>query len=228
MNAGEWRRGGRYQRCGEFDIFYRDAGSGDALLCIHGFPTASWDWHRIWPELTGRFRVIAPDLLGFGFSDKPVGHAYSVVEQATLLEALLSAVGIRAAHVLAHDYGVTVAQELLARQSEQPVRSGNGFAVRSVTLLNGGLFPEATHPLFIQKALKNRMAGPVIARLMSEAMFRRSFPRVFGAAHRPSDAELREFWSLIAYNDGLRVAPRETPRETLDAVLTFLGVAGDQ
>ncbi len=294
MHVADWKRGGRYHRWGEHRIFYREAGTGGALVCVHGFPTASWDWHRLWPELTRRFRVIAPDMLGFGFSDKPAGHAYSFFEQTTLIEALLSALGVRAAHVLAHDYGVTVAQELLARQAERAGRGADGLAVRSVTLLNGGLFPEATHPLFVQRVLKNRVAGPVIARLMSEAMFRRSFARVFGAAHRPTDNELREFWSLIVHDDGLRVAHRvsryqderrvwrdrwtaaladaavplrliigaedpvsgldiaarfrqvvadpdvvildgvghypqvEAPRETLDAMLSFLGVARDQ
>ena len=188
-------------------FFYQDAGAGDVLLCIHGFPTASWDWHRVWPGLLPRFRVIAPDLLGFGYSDKPTGHAYSLFEQATLLEELLQALDIRAVHVLAHDYGVTVAQELLHRQLEQQ-RAGAGIEIRSVTLLNGGLFPEATRPLFIQKVLKHRLAGPVLARLLSERTFRCSFSRVFAPGSRPTRAEVSAFWSLIQHHDGTRVMHR--------------------
>ena len=56
---------------------YLDAranGSNDlVLLCLHGFPTSSFDWYKVWPDLKLNFnRIIAPDLLGFGFSDKPV------------------------------------------------------------------------------------------------------------------------------------------------------------
>lgn len=206
MNAEEWKRGGRYLRCGDHEIFYREAGSGDALVCIHGFPTASWDWHRLWPGLTARFHVLAPDLLGFGFSDKPRGHDYSFFEQADLVEQLLASIGVEAAHVLAHDYGDTVAQELLFRRLEKG--GDGGFAIRSATLLNGGLFPEATHPLPIQKLLKRRVIGPLIARLLSERTFRRSFSRIFAAGSRPTDRELTDFWSLIAHNDGKRVAHR--------------------
>jgi len=208
MNIEDWQRSGRFLRCQGRRIFYQDAGAGDALLCIHGFPTASWDWHRLWPGLIRRFRVIAPDLLGFGFSDKPTGHAYSLFAQATLVEELLQARELRAVHILAHDYGVTVAQELLARQLEGKYRQGAGVEIRSVTLLNGGLFPEATRPLFIQKVLKHRLAGPVLARLLSERTFRRSFSRVFAPGHRPTRSELRAFWSLIAHNNGQRVAHR--------------------
>ncbi len=208
MNVADWKLTGRFQTCLGHRVFYQDAGAGEVLLCIHGFPTASWDWHCLWPNLIRRYRVIAPDLLGFGFSDKPAGHAYSLFEQATLLEELLQVLGIRSIHVLAHDYGVTVVQELLARQIERQLQGEIGMQIRTVTLLNGGLFPEATRPLFIQKVLKNRLAGPMLVRLLSERTFRRSFSRVFAPQYRPNGAELGEFWSLIAHNNGQRVAHR--------------------
>ena len=37
-----------------------------AMLLIHGFPTAAWDWHKLWPTLAKRYRLVAPDLIGFG------------------------------------------------------------------------------------------------------------------------------------------------------------------
>src|SRR5690349_7698948 len=111
----EWRAQGRSYEHHRQEIFYRDEGAGEILLCIHGFPTASWDWHAIWPELVARFRVIAPDMVGFGFSAKPADYSYSIMDQADLHEGLLASLGIRRAYILAHDYGDTVAQELLAR-----------------------------------------------------------------------------------------------------------------
>ena len=45
---------------------------------IHGYPFNSWDWSLIWPTLIERFTVIAPDMIGMGFSAKPVAYGYSV------------------------------------------------------------------------------------------------------------------------------------------------------
>src|SRR3546814_12871876 len=75
-------------------IFYRDQGQGEVLLCLHGFPTASWDWHRLWPALTATRRVIALDFLGYGFSSKPEHHTYSAAEQADIVLALMQALGV--------------------------------------------------------------------------------------------------------------------------------------
>lgn len=64
MHLGDWKRAGKLFSFEGHRIFYRDEGTGELLLCLHGFPTSSWDWSRLWPELIPRFRVIAPDLLG--------------------------------------------------------------------------------------------------------------------------------------------------------------------
>jgi pimeloyl-ACP methyl ester carboxylesterase len=184
-------------------LFVRDAGQGAAVLLIHGFPTASWDWSWIWDDLAADHRLIAPDLLGFGFSDKPPGHAYSIADQADRLEDLLDRLGIVHFHVLAHDYGDTVAQELLARRNQ-----GTGaWGLLSACFLNGGLFPDAHRPRLIQKLLRGPL-GPLLARTMTRRRFGRSFAAVFGPDSRPGGDELDAFWSLIRHNDGTRVVPK--------------------
>ena len=65
-----WKAGGQYFDYLGFDVFYRTAGSGPALLLIHGYPFNSWDWSPIWDTLVKRFTLVAPDMLGMGFSDK--------------------------------------------------------------------------------------------------------------------------------------------------------------
>jgi pimeloyl-ACP methyl ester carboxylesterase len=204
MSSGlqAWRADGRTFDYRGHRIFYRDEGSGSsALLLVHGFPTASWDWARLWPGLTQKFpRVIAPDMVGFGFSAKPAGYDYSIFDQAELHERLLAKLGIARAHLLAHDYGDTVAQELLARHDE---RKAAGLAIDSCVLLNGGLFPEAHRPRLIQKLLLTPL-GPLLARLTNRRSFGRTFASIFGAGTQPSEAELDEFWSLIREQDGHR------------------------
>ena len=205
MTLDDWQASGLAFTYRDHAIFYRDDGAGEALVCIHGFPTASWDWHKLWPTLTDHFRVVAADMLGFGFSDKPRTHKYSLFTQATLHEALLQRLGLHTIHLLAHDYGNSVVQELLARHRKRQGQDRPGLQIKSVCLLNGGLFPEAIRPRPIQKLLVGPLGG-LVARWMNESRFGEAFSDIFGPDTQPTDDELADFWSLITHNDGLRVA----------------------
>ncbi|SUD59210.1 alpha/beta hydrolase fold protein [Ectopseudomonas oleovorans] len=185
-------------------IRYWTAGDTQAqpLLLIHGFPSASWDWHRLWAPLAERYRLIACDMLGFGYSAKPRGHAYSLLEQADLQQALMAHIDEqRAVHVLAHDYGDSVAQELIARHQEGRLQ------LASCVFLNGGLFPETHHPVRVQKLLLGPL-GPLIGRLFSRRKLAQSFARIFGPHTQASEAELDALWQLVAYNNGPAVMHR--------------------
>jgi pimeloyl-ACP methyl ester carboxylesterase len=146
-----------------------------------------------------RYRVIALDMLGFGFSDKPARHRYSIAEQADIHEHLLHSLGIDDYHVLAQDYGDTVAQELIARNLESSSASG----LRSICLLNGGLFPETHRLLLIQKLLLSPL-GPLIARLTSRKRLDQSMKRIFGPDTQPSEELLDGFWNLVSRQNGAR------------------------
>jgi pimeloyl-ACP methyl ester carboxylesterase len=200
LNFDEWKATGRRFAFRRHSIFYQVGGTGSAppLLLVHGFPTASWDWHLVWDELCARHsRVIAPDMTGFGWSDKPKTYAYSVHDQADMHEALLRELGVGKCHVLAHDYGDTVTQELLARRAP----------LLSICFLNGGLFPETHRPRTVQRILASPL-GFVMARLMNERSFHRSFSAVFGPDTKPSKQELAEMWKLVAHDDGPAVFPK--------------------
>ena len=188
----------------ERSIFCRVAGAEDnpVLLLIHGFPTSSWDWAALWARFTQSYRVIAVDMLGFGFSDKPPAHDYRISEQADLLDALLRHCGVRACLVLAHDYGDTVAQELLARRSDP----GERPRLEGLVLLNGGLFPETHRPLFLQRVLLSP-AGPLLARMVSKRALGRSLNRIFGSATQPDGAFIEGAWLQLTHNDGRRALP---------------------
>jgi len=89
-----WKSGGQYFDYLGFDVFYRKQGSGPTLLLIHGYPFNSWDWAPMWDRLTDRFTVVAPDMLGMGFSDKPEKYEYTVHDHADMHEALMSGLGL--------------------------------------------------------------------------------------------------------------------------------------
>ena len=207
MTPAAWRASGRVHVHRGQEFFYRDQarepGASPALLLIHGFPTSSWDWHKVWDALAAKFpRVIAADMMGFGFSSKPADYPYSILDQADLLEGLLAHLGVGQVHVLAHDYGDTVAQELLARQLERGAAARP--QIRSCVLLNGGLFPETHRARTIQKLLLTPL-GPLLSRLMNRRSFERSFAAIFGASTQPSPAELAQFWELIRHDGGHRI-----------------------
>ena len=201
LSPDEWRQNGRTFPHHGHEVFYRDSGGTlPTLLLIHGFPTASWDFYRVWDALTQRYRVLAPDLIGFGFSAKPTNYPYSIVDQAELCGNLCARQQLTEVHVLAHDYGVSVAQELLTLHEK-----GRGaIRLKSITFLNGGLFPETHRPLTVQKLLRSPL-GPLIAKMIKEEKLSESMRTVFGAGTQPNDQELKAFWQLVNYRDGRKI-----------------------
>ena len=181
-------------------IFVQASGQGEALLLIHGFPTSSHDWHRVLPGLEAHYRVLRFDLLGFGQSDKPRPHRYRIAEQADLAEAVLAHFGVERCRILAHDYGDTVAQELLARQNAGACT----WRLQQLVLLNGGLFPEAHRALPIQRLLASR-AGPLLARLVTYRSFASGMRRICSPGL--ADADIEAMWMTLRRADGHRVLP---------------------
>jgi pimeloyl-ACP methyl ester carboxylesterase len=81
-----------------------EAGSGPALVLLHGWPQHWWAWRRLIPRLAERHRVLAPDLRGWGWSDAPPGDYAKATFAADVL-ALLDAEGLDRAAVIGHDWG---------------------------------------------------------------------------------------------------------------------------
>lgn len=203
-----WKAGGQYYDYLGFDVFYRTAGSGPPLLLIHGYPFNSWDWAPLWDRLTERFTVIAPDMLGMGFSDKPVAYEYTVADHADMHEALLAELGVQSAHILAHDLGDSVGQEMLARHEFAEQVYGS-LAIESVTWLNGGLFNESYTPRLLQKAMSRTPLGDIMSPLQGSSLSRRliepTINEMFGPNTKPSRRMLDLFHQVLEYNDGKRV-----------------------
>jgi pimeloyl-ACP methyl ester carboxylesterase len=130
-----WADTGRFVRAAGHRVFVVDRGQGPPLLLLHGFPTAAHDWRRLIERLCDRHRCVAPDLLGFGLSDKPIAASYSLMQQADVVEGVMRQLGLRSAHVVSHDMGTSVHCELLARQHDGAL----SFAIERSTLLNGSV-----------------------------------------------------------------------------------------
>lgn len=206
ISLADWRAAGSAFTYRGHEIFVRTGGdwSSDqpALVLIHGFPTASWDWAHQWEALCERYRVATLDMIGFGFSDKPRDYDYSIMDQADLFEAWLAKLGVSEAHILAHDYGDTVAQELLARHIDRKASGEAGLRLQSVCFLNGGLFPEQHRATFTQRLLHSPL-GPVVSSLMTRKRFAKGLSEVFGPDTQPSSEEVDAFWTLATERGGM-------------------------
>ncbi len=202
MNSELWYLDGKSEIINDLNVFFKRSGKGQSLFCIHGFPSSSWDFEALWPALTERFDVIAHDLIGLGKSAKP-NRSLSISLQADIIEGLAIKKGISEAHILAHDLGDTVAQELLARQFEK----NSKINWLSCVFLNGGLFPETHHAFFVQKLLLSPL-GFVIAKFMSENSLKKNLVKVFSKTHPPTNEFIHETWKLTSENNGILMLPR--------------------
>jgi pimeloyl-ACP methyl ester carboxylesterase len=196
--------GGRFARVDDVNLFYRVSGMNRKdlpwLVCFHGFPTSCWDWHRLLPHLENRHRVLAFDFPGYGLSGKPPDRDYSLGRQLDAAEALFKILRISSFDLLAHDMGNSVACELLRRREV----GGYPFMLRSLTLLNGGIYMELHRALLTQKLLRTPVLGALTGRLSSWRVFRLQYPRVYAEPGRFDEAHYRAQWALLLNNGGRR------------------------
>jgi pimeloyl-ACP methyl ester carboxylesterase len=181
-------------------LFVRRLGEGASMTLLHGFPSSSHDWAKVAPALAERQALLMPDFLGFGASEKPFGHEYSLHEQADLVQALWQRDGIAETILVVHDYAVSVAQELLARRAEGVL----AVQLHAVHLLNGGLYPEFHRRQPTQDALLHPEHGPRIGELMTEELFTAGIAPTF-ADHYDAAPDSAEMWQAMHHDDGQRI-----------------------
>jgi pimeloyl-ACP methyl ester carboxylesterase len=115
-------------------VFYREAGPAEApvVLLLHGFPTSSLMYRELIPRLASRYRVIAPDLPGFGFTEVPAErkYTYSFASLATTIQAFVEKLGLTRFAIYVFDYGAPVGFRLALAHPERisAIVSQNGNA----------------------------------------------------------------------------------------------------
>ncbi|PND58459.1 hypothetical protein CRM90_07440 [Mycobacterium sp. ENV421] len=169
------------------------------LLLLHGFPSSSYDFRGV-VERLGDQPWLTLDFLGFGLSDKPRPHRYSLLEQADIVQQVVADAVPGPVVLLAHDMGTSVATELLARD----VAGTLPFEIQRAVLTNGSVIIERASLRPSQKILRGPF-GPLFARLTNERGFLRGFAKLFSAAHPLSDEEAQAQWALLARDDGHRI-----------------------
>ncbi|MGB3351962.1 MAG: alpha/beta hydrolase [Mycobacterium sp.] len=131
----------RYATIDGRQVFYREAGAPDApvIVLLHGFPTSSFMFRNLIPALADRYRVIAPDFLGFGYTDAPSvdDFDYTFDALAESVAGLLTELGVARYAIYVQDYGAPVGWRLALRDPQAITaiitQNGNGYDAGFVT-----------------------------------------------------------------------------------------------
>ncbi len=175
------------QRLAYLDVGPRDA---EVVLLLHGLPTSSYLYHQVADDLTAAgYRVVAPDLVGFGASAKPTDHdAYRFDRQADRVRGLLDQLDIAAVTLVVHDLGGLVGWELLDHAPERVAR---------LLVLNTTAYAGFRPP--VQMRMMAGVLGPSMASMMAGGTMGRSLTATFvedntGVPDRVSAATVDAFW----------------------------------
>jgi pimeloyl-ACP methyl ester carboxylesterase len=177
-----------------------ELGSPDArpLTYLHGYPSSSHDIEAVAHHIADRWRILTLDFPGFGASDKPTGHTYSIHACADAVEALWRDREVTSTVLVAHDYGVSVGQELLAR------RHAGALAVEleAVVWMNGGLYPELHRPTVGQQMLLDDETGAEVAAAITAELFESGVGVTWGERVPMDPDAIHEMWRSMDERGG--------------------------
>ena len=203
-----WEQLGEYRELAGHRIFTLAAPALEAerlepLLVLHGFPTHSFDFHRVLDGLRERRHVHLLDFLGYGLSAKP-DIPYTLATQADIVVELIAALGLTEIALLTHDMGDTVGGELLARQlsGEWPID------VTRRVLTNGSIYIEMAHLSAGQEMLLSLPDARLEPGLIDAAAVRAGIAATFSPRSTVADDELAAHAEMVTRKDGHLLLPR--------------------
>lgn len=184
-------------------LFYHCEGDPDgrAVYLQHGWPTSSFDFQALSADLATDHLVCALDTPGHGFSDKPDGYPYSLLEDGAIIQTFLEDVmHVDEVVLLAHDRGDSVGLELLHRYLSGPA----DFVPSRLVLLNGSIHLEQARISSFQRTLLDPDTGPGLAAGLTGTFLASALG---GATYSPplTDAEKVELASVLDFDDGTAV-----------------------
>jgi pimeloyl-ACP methyl ester carboxylesterase len=169
MNWREYQAKQRVVELGHRFISYVDEGRGEPLVLLHGIPTWGFLWSGLLSALAMTHRVLIPDLLGYGYSDRRDGFDRSISRQAEALDAWMERLGVGDAVVVGHDIGGGVAQHLAVRFPQR---------VSRLCLMNSICYDSWPIELMVQlghPGVARRLSTQAVQRMLRMALKRMGF-----------------------------------------------------
>lgn len=182
---------------GNVDTFYREAGPADApvVLLPHGYPCSSYEFRNLMPRLADRWRLIAPDYPGAGYSATPADFDYSFDGYAAFLEAFLRELGVGRFALYLHDFGSPIGARLAIRD---PAR------VVALVIQNGDVpYEDALGPKYAEIEATWALPAAEMRARLAETVNEETFKAEFLNALRPELADRippdlwKLHWSLV-------------------------------
>jgi haloalkane dehalogenase len=179
-------------------MHYVDEGAGDPILFLHGNPTSSYLWRNIMPHVTALGRVVAPDLIGMGKSDKP-DIEYRFFDHSSYLEGFIAALGLERITLVVHDWGSALGFHYARRHEANvralvfmeailmPVRSWEDLPEKFVSIFKVFRTPEEGWKLIVEQNffVEKILPGSVVRRLTAAEMDRYREPYLVPATRKP-------------------------------------------
>lgn len=172
-------------------VFYREAGPHDApvVLLPHGYPCSSYEFRNFMPLLADRWRLIAPDFPGSGYSDTPDHFAYDFDGFTDFLEAFIGRLGVDRFSVYLHDFGSQIGLRLAIRRPEQ---------IAALIIQNGDIYEDELGPKYAPLQEYFRNPTPEGRAKLGEAVSEEGYRDEFLNDVRPELAERisPDLWKL--------------------------------
>jgi pimeloyl-ACP methyl ester carboxylesterase len=189
----------RHRRCtiDGTDIFYREAGSADApvVLLPHGYPCSSYEFRNLMPALADRWRLLAPDYPGAGYSATPDDFDYSFDGYADFLDGFVRALGVERFALYLHDFGSPIGARLAIKAPERVV---------ALIIQNGDIpYEDALGPKYAEIEKTWTLPPSEMREKLGEAITEETFREEFLNDVRPDLAERippdlwKLHWSLV-------------------------------
>ncbi|MEI2616927.1 MAG: alpha/beta fold hydrolase [Thermomicrobiales bacterium] len=174
--------------------FVLDEGLGEPIVFLHGIPTSSFLWRDVARVVSRERRAIVPDLIGFGFADRPATVDLSPAGQATAMLRVLDELSIGRTALVGHDYGALVACEMLARAPDR---------VSDMIVTNTSVWIDDWHssPLSPLALINLPIAGRLATAAARPFMLREAFGRYVDDKERLTDDVIAVYWR--PFTDGL-------------------------
>ena len=202
MNIEQWKQKGNYIDVygkSVFHIHYKT--EKPTIAFLHGYPSASFDYYNVLPNLENSFSYIIHDQIGFGLSAKPSNYSYSLIEQAEIAIELWKQLDIKEIHLVSHDYGTSVANEIIVRklQGFEPIK------IKTITFCNGSMHIELAKLKLVQKLLKHPTFGKYIVALMNKRTFIKTMQDIWFDKQLFNIDEMNVLYDLLQLNSSNEV-----------------------